>query len=542
MVQVFGKAIKRQFIFVFIFLASSIHLYAASWALLPVKFNGSPGAQMAGGMSFDPEKSENGWEVAQLIRLYLKSNYVNTVLPMSSVMKVFKNNHIGLNADITTAELKTISDNIDADKLLLTEIFFTNKSVKVQTRIYFSQSGIISDSTTLVGENLYEVLGRALQQRFQFVGNNFLKQENNYYFIWGIDASGKNYEEIKSLPNLIRELAISRSAAVSVDGYGKAVYLQSTSEKSTLYDYINHIKPQSTDTTDRLYPELLENVYTFILKNRNEDKPVAVILVSSAPRSMSSRQKTSGFVRKIGQKTGLLILGNGRLTPEERNFWAIQGAGNSHIQYKDVVYKQKTGLADGNSLYLIKSGSKLLESNIGEIDNAHEIFLTVDQSKDFTQENIYKTFESATQRQVVSNYKPEIDYNISMFGNLIESSTPDSKETRLRILLLIENKPFWIEVPYRSVLDETGNMLISADNSYFFYLNLTGGGYGMPFKNSPYFADILPQSEVSKVILLNIEKYLKNPSNYLNKSIAKTSLYILYGKVKEIKIEKKYVY
>lgn len=533
---------RRQFIFVIIFLLCSLNLSAASWALLPVKFSGAANEQTINGASFDPDKPENAWDMAQMLRLYLKSNYVNTVLPMSSVMRAYKNNRIGINSDLTLTELKTLSENIDADKLLLTKIYFAGKSVNIETRIYFSQSGVISDSATISGENLYETIGRSLKQRFQFSSNNFLKPENNYFFIWGIDASGKNYEEIRSLSSLIRELDISRTAAISIDGYGKSLYLPPTPEKLSLFDYLDHIKSQSTDTTDRLFPELLESVYSFVLKNQNEEKAIAVVLVSSAPKSMSSRQKTAGFIRKIGLKSGLLILGNGRLTPEERNFWSIQTAGNSHIQYRDVIYKQKTGLADGNSLYLIKSGNRLLESNTSEIDNSHEIFLSIDQSKIFTQDNIYQTFESATQRKVVSQYKPEIAYPVSMFGNLMEGNSSDSKETKLRLLLLMENKPFWIEVPYRSVLDENGNMLLSVDNSYFFFLNLVMGDHGMPFRNSPNFAEILPDSEVSRILLLNIEQYLKNPARFLNQSIARTSLYIFYGKVKEIKIEKKYIY
>lgn len=515
---------------------------AATWALFPVKYNGNSSKVTRTQPAFNPQKPENGWETAQLMMLYLKSNYVNNVLPMKSVKKAFKESGIGQHADLTQNDLLTISRNLDADNILLTEVFLSEKVIRIQMRVYFTGPGIIGDATTISGSNFMELLGQALKQRFHFIGNSFIQPENRYHYIFGIDASGLNYNEITALSGLVGDLNIYRNSAVSVDGYGKSTILKSSMDKSDLVAFINSIRPQSTDTSGRLYPQLLNAVMELSsIRHEPNEKTISVILVSSAPKGMRSRQITTGFLRKISHKSSILILGNGMLKPQDRKYWQLQSNINSEIRYQDIIYRQKTGFSDGNSVFLIKEGDKLRESNIGEIENSHEIFLTTDQRLRFNQQTIVKTFENATEKKVVSSQKVGINYNIEMFQGLLKEN-PLSSEKKIRVLLLIENKPFWIVIPYSSVQDENGRINIAANKNYFFFLNLISGGRGMPFRNSPLYATILNPDEISNILLLNLGSYLKSPGLYLNKSIAETSLYIVYGKVKEIRVEKEYVY
>jgi hypothetical protein len=533
----------RKLMVLLVLSAPLVPVEAVSWALLPVKFNGYAKNHLVNGPQFNPDDPDSGWQMAQLMRLYLKSNFVNSVLPMDSVKKAYQKNNVGLNADLTAGELKSISYDLDCDKVILTEVFFSKSTIRVETRIFFTQSGTISDTVTISGEKFYETMGQSLKQRFQFFGNNFIASDERYYYTFGLDASGKNYNEIHFLSNLAAEMDIDRSSAASVDGYGKLFLLQPTQEKSTLLDYINHVRPQSTDTQDRLYTQLLESVIELLDKvNSTDEKKVVVLVVSSAPKQMKSRQKVNGFIRRIAHKTKILALGNGKLSPEERNYWALMTTGSSNISYKDILYKQKIGLSDGNSVYLMKSGNKLLESNIGDAQYSHEIFLNKDDLKNFNQDTLVKIFESNTQKTVVSPGKPEIDYNLSLLSDTVKTSGRESKESTARILLLIENKPFWIEVPHKSILDGEGKLMLTNGEKYYFLLNLTPAGRGMPFKNSPSFAEVLPQPEVSKILLLNMDSYLKYPEKYINKSIAGTSLYIIYGAVKDIQIGKQRVY
>ncbi|MDH4263393.1 MAG: hypothetical protein OEV78_10160 [Spirochaetia bacterium] len=529
---------------VFLILCSPIlRIDAVSWAILPVKFNGYAKNHLTNGPQFNTDDPESGWQMAQLIRLYLKSNFVNTVLPMESVKRAYKKNSIGYNADLSEHDLKSISYDLDCDKVVLTEIYFSKTTIRVESRVFFTHSGKISDTITISGEKLFETLGQSLQNRFQFIGNNFISRDERYHFIFGLDASGKNYNEIHSLTNLISELDIDRSSAVAVDGYAKTFLLQPTQEKTTLLDYIDHVKPQSTDTQDRLYINLLDSIMNIIDKNNStEEKKVVILVVTSAPKQMKSRQKVNGFIRRITHRSKILILGNGKLSPEERNYWSLMTTGNANISYRDILYKQKIGLSDGNSVYLMKSGDKLLESNIGEVQFSHEIFIDKDDLKNFNQDTIVKIFETTTQKNVVSPGKPQIDYNISMLSDTIKITQSESKPGTARILMLIENKPFWIEVPYKSILDDEGKSILTKGQKYYFLLNLMTASRGMPFKNSPLFGEVLEQNEVSKILILNIDLYLKNPEMYINKSIAGTSLYIIYGEVKDIQVEKKRIY
>ena len=527
----------------FLLLTLSAKIEAASWALLPVKFHGDPREETMEGPKLNPDSPQVGWDIAQLIRLYLKANYVYNVLPMESVKKAYKKNGIGLDADLTTTELTSLSRDIDADKILLLEVFFSRTGVRVDSKIYFSSTELISDSIHTTGETLFATLGHTLKNRFQFAGNNFIAAPEKYYYIFGLDASGRNYNEIHALPNLLSEMDIDHSSAVAVDGYSKVFVMQPTTDKSALIDYVNHVKPQSTDTTDRLFSHLLGNVIEMLEKgNHPEETNIVILSVASSPKEISARQKVNGFMRRLASKAKVLILANGKLSLAERKYWSLMSASNSRIIFKDVLYKQKIGLSDGNTVYLLKSGDKLLESNLGEMYNAHEIFLNQDESNRFNQDSIVNIFETATQKKVVSPGKSAVSYDISIISDLIKTRTKNTTQATARILVLIEDKPFWIETPYKSIQDENGKIKLINGEKYYFFINLSNPGRGMPFKNSPDYAEILPVSEVSNTLLLNIDKYLKQPESYLGKSIGGTSLYIIYGMVKDITIAKKRVF
>ena len=533
----------RNFIFILIIIPV-VNLKAVSWAFLPVKFNGNSQNHIPNGMQINPDDGESGWQMAQLMRIYAKANYINTVLPMDSVKRVYKKNNIGYNADLTAKDLKTLAHDLDCDKIIITEIFFSKSSVRVDTRIFFTKSGTISDINALSGENFLETLGRSLRQRFQFTANPYLLKDDRYQYTFALDASGKNYNEIQLLPNLVGEMDMESAAGVSVDGYGKISILNTTQDKSTLIEYLNQIKPQSTDTTDRLYFHLLDSVMAIMEKGKNADKKkIVILLVSSAPRQANSRQKVNGFMRKLSRISKILILGNGKLSQDERNYWSLMTTGNSNIFYKDILYKQKIGLSDGNQVYLLKSGNKLLESNSGQIEFSHEIFYDKEYLKNFNQDNIGKIYESSTQKTVVSHGKPEIVYNLSLLSNILSKPAVSDKTKHVKLLVLLENKPFWINVPYASVVDEKEQKFaITEGESYYFLINLARPARGMPFRNFPEFASIMTPSEVSKFLILNMDRYLKNPENFLDKSIGGTSLYLIHGKIKDIQVEQERIY
>jgi hypothetical protein len=517
----------------------SQNILSATWAILPAKFENVKSLPGNQGPVINPENPDDGWEIAKLFKIYLNSNYIYTILPVQNVKNAFIKNKIRLNANLTEYDLQKLGDDIGADKLLMTRIVYSPGKYTIKLQMFFTQSNQFGESVSFSGDNLFYVMGEALKNQFQVREEVFTKNQERLDFIFGIDASGKNYNEIQSIPDLIRDSDINSFSGVSVDGYGKTLVLKNTGDRSLIYNYLGKIKPQSIDPEGKLYPVILEQISTLTQTGKSH---IIFLFVSGAPASIENRQKTNGYIRKLSHKYNLVIFGNGRLTPAERYYWTSLSSIHKSIHYSDILYSISAGLSDGSSVYLIKSGDKLLESNINEVENAHEIELTTDQKEKFLPENIINIFEEAAYKQTVSHSKTGIKLNLNPYSNLLQYKVENISEKKIKILLTISEKPFWIKIPYYQTESGYTQKEIIENENYFFLLNLTEGGYGIPLRNSPSFGRILDPNDVSRIILLDINQYLKFPQNYLEKSLGGSSLYIIYGKVKEIEYEKKILY
>jgi len=507
-------------------------LNAVNWAILPVRTNGLEYSPLYQNKQLNAEPS---WDLAKAIYLYMKAGNQKNILPVSRTEKFFNDNEINFKKALTGAELASIAEQIDAEKLLLTTISYENKRYSVSSKIYYAHSKLVTDVINGEGEELSIILDDIIRQRFSLEFKVAVTQQSNTNLIIGLDANGKNYTEIEVLRSLMRTLDYAMISIESVDGYGKRYSLNFTSDDEKVDNYFQSLKIQGNDREDQLYYDLLVPLLDKL--QREKTRPGLLLIVTGAPRSFNMSQKVRSLLRQIASRSNLYIFGNGKLTPAEREFWTNMAAENNYnakVNYLDIIYEQKIGLSSGHEVYLFKKGDQLLENSSNTVIEAQSLKIKNEQIENFIPENLSKIFSETTGAKVVSSSSININLGSALAGMIYKSKKENSPDKPIRILLDIDGSPFWITVPYNTVYDN-GQLLLSTDKFYYFFINLVPGSKGTPFANQAETALLVNYPDISEYFLLDIKDYLKDPQKYLNKSIGKTSFYLLQGKFKQLR-------
>ncbi len=120
----------------------------------------------------------------------------------------------------------------------------------------------------------------------------------------------------------------------------------------------------------------------------------------------------------------------------------------------------------------------------------------------------------------------------SLNQSCTQCSSPTSNENTISVLFQTKNAPFWIQVPKALVTNKS----FKINQNYYFLFNLLKGNKGAPFAVQENFVSLeLNKNNISLFLLLDIHKYLKKSNTYWNQSISNTSLYYLYGYIKQIR-------
>lgn len=541
--------IWRKLIFtLFVGLLTSSALHAAGWAILPVK-NWNTQAlskSIAGGPTLQGTSQELSWELAQVMRVYLSAGMITNIIPLKEVKEAYKELRYTPQMTLTPQDLKKLAALLDADNLLLTNIYGEQKQVRVESSVYYAHSQIKADLISARGASFWEVFGKVCSQRFPSFLPFTTNGEKGYDLILGIDAQGKNYRDIPHLKYALKLLSPERTAIASVDGRLNKQIFSFNSSKEKAIDFINRLSTRGSGREEQLYTDLLGSLEAMLSPGSNESSNLAssqnrrlILIVGGRPSSLRAQKRVRSYIRKLRQHTKILILGTGGLSPNAREYW-VDIAAELHLKrpvhYRDIIYRQKIGLSSGHELYLFKNGASLLESNTTSLQEAHQVPLNRVRLAQLTPYNMVDLFQENSQARVISTKKVEIHVapQIREFIAQKQKDTPQDKS--VRVLVEIQKKPFWISLPKEVYYDHKNRPRLQKGQNYYILLNMLPAKMGQPFRNQTNFARILTYAQAPAILLLPVKKYLKRPETYLQKSIGNSSLYIIFARVIEIRI------
>ena len=267
--------------------------------------------------------------------------------------------------------------------------------------------------------------------------------------------------------------------------------------------------------------------------------------MSSAPGGEQEKRRTKLILRRLAGEVKILIVGSSDLRPSHRDFWreTTEELSSRHHQhlYKDLMYRQKLGLVNGDEVYIIKKGNQLLQSMSKNILANPDFVMDVPPKywPYLNPGNIQYLYTKLSGNRVINADTIEILMKETIFDYL-ESSIIKKyghRQDYVKLLVEMESAKFWLSLPKKIIYTNQGLMKIKKGGSYYFMLNMEPGSQGIPFKNKPNFGMIYESfSNLPRILLLGLHDYLKHSSQYLGRSIGGSSLYIFFAKIRAIKL------
>ncbi|MCS6985429.1 MAG: hypothetical protein NZM25_09945 [Leptospiraceae bacterium] len=500
----------------------SISRLEASWAILPVRVEGETLPNLS------------GFELSRLAVLYLEYGGIYAVTPVSLVERAYRKFELTSSSPLPPNVAVRLAQELDCERLLLLLVKKTAQGYRWESLVFYPESLISGDPIEIENPSLWDGLGELLRRRFPHFRRPISHVKPAVPVIFLIELSAANQREIEALSEmLVPRGGLYGVCAVSAAGEIKESPFPQESHEASLF--LKRLRTEGSTAAQHLSKAVF--CAESQIKRRQLTKVIFYLLVGSAPRDEGEKNRLKGYMRQLASKGEVHVLGSGSLSFEERNFYedlTRELSSQTKSEYHDILYRKKMGLSTGESWYVFKRGFHLLESQNQDATEAFSVSVPAHLRQYFHPERLSEMYRKLSQNQILSEGRLEV-----AIPSLIAKSE-EQKEKRkgfARILLEFPEGQFWFTIPHRLKKPPSLGETVSLA------LLLTRGRYGIPVENDPAFVKIYENyADVPQSLLLNLKDYLKNPEKYLDKSIGKTSLYILTGRLREIRLKQADIY
>lgn len=497
----------------FLFLPAA--LQAASWAVLPAGSGSLP-------LSFDRDKTE--FETTSLMILFLKTTGMRNVAPLTEVKSAIQS--LDNPRHLSERNLRDIARLTDSDRLLIPSIEYRNRVYNLKSSVYYLSSGQNTDILTTQSSNLKSAVSEHLRARFSRLKEFSFSEEVSSDILFLLDSSGRNYREIRSLNKGLSSVEFRR-AAVCTGGRKSVSFLKPTDSRLRLSRFLNSLR-----TAELSYSQILKCG----IRLSGSLKDPSIIMLVPELHSRSYEYRTVKMLsRRLNRRGRLLIFAGGSLSRDARDFWRTVGAENGRA-YRDILYRRNIGLADASSWYLFSEGSRLIESRNNYPDSSdNRIAVPAHRRSSYSYTKMIDFYSDLSGNRVISEGSLDILLPEQIARNSGYSSTDPKTGGSFRVLLISEGIPVWVSIPAR-----LSNELRESE-TVTLMLNLLKPTAAERFRNSADSVMLIRDtSNLPKSLKVEPADFMKSPSRYLNKSFDRTSLYLITGTIKKIRLKGSY--
>ena len=454
---------------------SGSELYAADWAILPVRVSGISQNQVTRGPHLGLEASKNGYELARLAYQFTSIFSSNNLLEPQYVEEYYRQMKLSPGMKITVQQLQALVQKMDCEQILISSITERGGRYYIQSLVYYSSSNQLTDMITTSGVDLWFTLSRHLSERFKGLTiPQAIRQQKISPVVLVLDASGANYREIEELKKLVASISHPMIAVCSVDGTG-ALSDTRFMNSNRLTPLISRLRARKGAKHLNGFHRALECANQKITKVKTR-KARTLLLVGASPGTSNDDTRLYSEFTRLTRNSLSLVVGTSALDTVSRNYWQkmVRNFTSQSANYEDVLYTQRILLTGAQQWLLGKRGDILYESPSAEINLRQQgTHIPAHMADNFKYSNMVGIYESLTKNKVLKHSNVEIMMRntIVPFMKTELSSRNENENTEVRILLEIERKPFWVSMPRQAVFNSNGTLKIIKGQSYYFLLH-----------------------------------------------------------------------
>lgn len=506
-------SLRRCALSAIIFTLGAQAIHADRWLILPPRVELAKGAPEAG-------------DLARAMALYLKLSRLSQVVQVTEAEGCLKIANVSMAQKIAPESLPAVAEACHAERMLLTRVRNRDGEIEVTSKVFYRESGQLTDTLVTTGPGLLGSLGRHLSERFGKTPATV--KENSTDLIVAGDTYGGAYFDWQYARNLLLSLDYVKSAYCLVDQRGKLQSTAPRSDRSEQKQFIEKLRFEGAGSLGEL-DSVVDCAAKAANVARSEGRRAMILfLVSDFPRDPRAQITARAQIRKLSRAGKLTISPASTSTEAALKFWSnIARELSESAVFVPSAQRVRVGLSTGQEWHIFRRGGRLYESRETEPAQLSGGILIPEKYADNTSpQDLLKVYQAMSGNKVISSGAPDIFAGQlrSTLVTAFKGSTTDS--TAWRVLLDQNGQTFYVS-------------LSPADAR-----RLTQGAFVRIFTElkPPSDKDLLrniaspslivePAGEVPASIDLNVADYLKAPEKYLRRSLAGRSFYVLSGRV-----------
>lgn len=494
-------------------------LFADRWLILP------PRLELQDGMV----KALPPGEIARAMALYLKLSRLSQVVPVAEAEACLKTAGASMAQKLSPEILPVIAQNCRAERMLLTRMRGQKETIEVTTKVFYRESGQLTDTMVSTGNEVLPALGRHLSERFAKAPAT-IKESSTDLVVAG-DTYGGSYYDWQYARDLLLGLDFFKSAFCLMDHRGKLQRAAPRTDRGEQKQFLEKLRFEGSGSFGES-ESMTQCVHNAALAGHGEGRKVLQLyLVSDFPRDAKSQIVLRSQFRRLARHGKILIAPAGTSSEASLRFWSnIARELSENASFLPSAQHVRVGLATGQEWHIFRRGGRIYESREAEPNRLDKgIAIPEKYAENTAPQDLISLYQTLSGNKVISSGAPDL-YAANLKAALLAAfKSTEAANTAWRVLLDQNGQTFYV-----SLMPAEARLLQEGGFARVF-TELRSPTDKDLLRNAPAPSLVIDNAGDSATIIeLKVSDYLRSPEKYLRRSLAGRSFYILSGRVVRI--------
>jgi hypothetical protein len=468
-------------------------------------------------------------ELARGMALYMRASRISEIAHVNEAEACLKGANLRMDQKIAPEVLPQVAKLCRAERMLLTRVRRKQGNFEITSKVYYGESGLVTDTLTSEAPVLLTAIGTNLKERFGKAP--FLQKNSGADLVVAGDLYGAGYFDWQLLANEFPQLDSVKTTYCLTDSRGEVQQATFSGDPAAQRSFLQKLRHESFGDF-ALNTSMTDCIHRAIRVARNEGRGAQLLLIASAhPTSDRAQITVRATVRKLARAAKITIAPTSTSSATTQKFWLllVRELGDNAAA-RLIAQRVKVGLAGGQEWFIFRSGGRLYElrtSTPGRLEGGIQI---PEKYSDMTSPtDLVKLYSMLSGNNVISSNPPDI-YAAALLQPLRSTFHESERQLPLwRVLLEQSGQRYYLSL----TANDARSLKIGEFARIFAELKASHSSDVLQNRATPVL--IIDRAEDSPASLeLNVSEYIRNPAKFLRMSYGSRSFYVFTGKVLQV--------
>ncbi len=481
-----------------------------------------------------PPRIENAATVtpgnlARGIALYLRASRVSEIASVTEAEGCLKEANLRMEQKISPEALHQVAKQCRAERMLLTRVRRRQGNFEITSKVYYSESGAITDSLTTDAPEMLPAIGMNLNERFGKAPH--LQKTSGSDLVVAGDLYGSGYFDWQMLASQLPQLDPLKTTYCLADARGEVQQAAFTGNAGAQRSFLQKLRHEGFGDF-ALSTAMTDCIDRALRAARSEGRRSQLVFIASAhPTSERAQISARAMVRKLARSARVIIAPTSTSSAATQKFWLLlaREMGENAVS-KLISQRVKVGLSGGQEWHIFRSGGRLYELRTATPARLEGGIQIPEKYADMSGPgDLVKLYALLSGNKVVSSTPPDIYADTLLQPLRAAFQSSGNKEILWRVLLEQSGQRYYLSL----TPNDARNLKVGEFTRIFAELKASHANDVLQNHATPLI--IISRADESPASLeINISDYIRSPEKYLRTSFASRSFFVFTGKVLQV--------